>query len=266
MEALQGSVETLKAEKVEIQNELNILKRESKSDVNSTNNQMEMEMEKAEKYVDPEKLGVQIESLSEERMGCGGEMGLTETKKNSMETENDPLVDSLQGDIDNDMQIELEAVRDRKRRENPAENSSLVDSVETSIGNIQLDFETLKAEQVDPLVDEGNRDKLPTEKINLSNSALAEAHHEEREEEQKSGDGETEQSPLLESETLKVKQSSLLETLKVENASLLQAVESLSSEKAEMHQFHSQVGRHKANTLIMMPDESFRICMTLIVD
>ena len=50
LEALQGSVETLKAEKVEMQNELNIMngnKMESiKCDGNSTNNQLEMEMEK----------------------------------------------------------------------------------------------------------------------------------------------------------------------------------------------------------------------------
>ena len=228
MEALQGSVETLKAEKVEIQNELNILKRESKSDENSTNNQMEMGLEKAEKDVDREKLGVQSESatLTVERTDCEGELGLTETKKNSMETE----------------------------IENLAENSPLVDSAETSIDNIQLGFETSKAEQVDPFVDEGNRDKflereVPIEKVGHHTS---EDEHEigEREEEQKASDGETEQSSLLETLTpgLRVEKNSLLETLKVENASLLQVVESLSSEKAEMHQFHSQVGRHKANT------------------
>ena len=142
LEALQSSVEALKAEKVEIQNELNILKRESKSDENSTNNQMEMGLEKAEKDVDGEKLGMQSESetLKVERMDCKGEMGstLAETRKNLEETENAPLVHSVQAAI----QIELEAVRDRKTRENPTENSSLVDSVETSIGNIQLGFDT----------------------------------------------------------------------------------------------------------------------------
>ena len=259
LEALQGSVETLKAEKVEIQNELNILKRESKSDDNSTNNQMEMGLEKVEKDVDREKLGVQSETLKEERMDYEGEMGstLAETRKNLEETENAPLVHSVQAAI----QIELEAVRDRKTRENPTENSSLIDSAEKSIGNIQLGFETSKAEHVDPFVDECNRDKLlerglPTEKVGHHTS---EDEHEigEREEEQKSGDGETEQSSLLETLTqgLRVEKNSLLETLKVENASLLQVVESLSSEKAEMHQFHSQVGRHKVNIFIMMPDE-----------
>ena len=261
MEALQSSVEALKAEKVEIQNELNILKRESKSDVNSTNNQMEMEMEKAEKYVDPEKLGVQSESatLSAEKMDCEGEMGstLAETRKNLEETENAPLVHSVQAAI----QIELEAVRDRKTRENPTENSSLVDSAEKSIGNIQLGFETSKAEQVDPLVDEGrDRDKFLERKLSSEKAGhcTSEGEHEirEREDEQKSGDGETEQSSLLETLTqgLRVEKNSLLETLKVENVSLLQAVERVSNEKADMHQFHSQVSRHKVNIFIMMPD------------
>ena len=236
IKALQGSVETLKAEKAEMHRELNILKEKEsvKNDENSINEPMEI-LEKAEKdaFVDPEKVGVQIESptMSTEKMNSGEEKYL-------METENDALVHSEQAD----MPIKLEAIR--MTTDNSTENLSLVGFANTSVSNIQADLESLKAEQANPFVDVSNLMKsLVIKETNLE--------FEERNEERSASE---------------IKQSILLETLKAENASLVNAVETLSREKANMHQFHSQVGRDNVNISSMITDQRFRIYVTLIFD
>ena len=229
LEALQGSVETLKAEKAVMRKELNILKgndKESiKSDGYSLNEQMEI-LEKDEKdaFVDPEKVDVQIETptMSTENMESGGKIGSTKTKKYLIETENDALVHSEQAD----MQIELETVRMTK--DNSTENSSLVGSADTSVGDIQLDLESSKAEQVDPFEDEGDKDNM------MEGLVTKETNYEFATRNETRNASETEQSPLL-------------DTLKAENATLVQAVKTLRREKADMHQFHSQVERDRVN-------------------
>ena len=240
METLQDSVETLKGEKEELQNELNILKRErGESIISGENNQMKI-LEKVDyAVVDPEKPD-EPANLSAERMD-------SDSTNYLMETENDNVAHTMQAD----MKIELEALRTPKREQkatdNPTDNSLLVESANASKDNIQVDLESLKAEQVDPLQDEGDKENL------LEGLVTKEAAHEFAERKEATNASETNQSKLL-------------ETLKAENASLVQAVQTLNSEKADMHRFHSQVGRKRVNDLIMMPYKRFKIPVTLIFD
>ena len=155
IEALQGSVETLKAEKAEMQKELNILKGKRRESITSDeNNQMEMVKKVDYAVVETEKPDKQVGSanLSAEIMDFRGDMNTSTNKKCLMETKNDALVHSVQAD----MQIELEAQRaperDLRTKENPTENSS----ADAITGNIQIDLEFSKAKQVDPFKYEGN--------------------------------------------------------------------------------------------------------------
>ena len=234
METLQDSVETLKGEKEELQNELNILKRErGERIISGENNQMKI-LEKVDyAVVDPEKPD---ESANLD----------SDSTNYLMETENDAVAHTVQAD----MKIELEALRTPKREQkagdNPTDNSPLIESANASKGNIQVDLESLKAEQVDPLQDEGDKENL------LEGLVTKEAAREfvERKEARNASENN---------------QSKLLETLKAENASLVQAVQTLNSEKADMHRFHSQVGRKRVNDLIMMPYKRFKLPVTLIL-
>ena len=201
LESLQVSVESLKAEKMEIQNELNILNGKRMEILEKTGNDAVV--------VGVEKSEVELATQS------GSKRETAETKDFFVETENDAKK-GLQKAVKADTQIEMEAVK-------ATATDYVVEKTEISEGNF---LATLKAEQVDPIMDEGNRDEsMESFFVGKTNNSRSIENEPEVE---KAADGGS-------------KQSSLLETLKSENASLVHDVKILRREKSDMHQFHSQV-------------------------
>ena len=201
LESLQVSVESLKAEKMEIENELNILNGKRMEILEKTGNDAVV--------VGVEKSEVELATQS------GSKRETEEAKDFFVETGNDAKV-GLQKAVKADTQIEMEAVK-------ATATDYVVEKTEISEGNF---LATLKAEQVDPIMDEGNRDEsMESFFVGKTNNSRSIENEPEVE---KAADGGS-------------KQSSLLETLKSENASLVHDVKILRREKSDMHQFHSQV-------------------------
>ena len=204
LESLQVSVESLKAEKMEIENELNILNGKRMEILEKTGNDAVV--------VGVEKSEVELATQS------GSKRETAEVKDFFVETGNDAKV-GLQKAVKADTQIEMEAVK-------ATATDYVVEKTEMSEDNFQVDLATLKAEQVDPIMDEGNRDEsMESFFVGKTNNSRS-----------------IENEPEVEKAAdVGSKQSSLLETLKSENASLVHDVKILRREKSDMHQFHSQV-------------------------